>query len=257
MRTLDAQRALQAWERGQRRGVQGKALALLAAAVPELSWQQLAELPIGQRDALLCRLRQKTFGSEVYGSARCPRCQASLQFPVDLRNFDSAASLETPRAPEWLAAKGHKVLFRLPTSEDLAAVAEYCLDVGSAREMLIDRCVLQALHHGREVKPRELPEDLIERLGARMEELDPMAEQRLAIHCARCGHKWQVLLDIGHLMWNEIAAAAQRLLHEIHTLATAYGWTEEEVLKLSAVRRKFYILQIRPGKRKEPVKGRG
>jgi len=42
-------------------------------------------------------------------------------------------------------------------------------------------------------------------------------------------------------LWNEIDAWAYRTLQEVHTLAKAYGWSEEEILRLSAWRRHFYI----------------
>jgi hypothetical protein len=44
--------------------------------------------------------------------------------------------------------------------------------------------------------------------------------------------------------WNEIEAWACRVLHDVHTLAGAYGWSEREVLRLSPTRRQMYLEMV-------------
>ena len=67
---------------------------------------------------------------------------------------------------------------------------------------------------------------------------DPMADIHLALNCPSCEHKWEAPFDIVAFLWREISAAARRLLREVHTLASAYGWTETEILALSPARRR-------------------
>ncbi|HUD55174.1 MAG TPA: hypothetical protein VMR02_08095 [Terracidiphilus sp.] len=43
----------------------------------------------------------------------------------------------------------------------------------------------------------------------------------------------------------QIEARARRLLYEVHTLAAAYGWSEREILSLSAPRRALYLEMVR------------
>jgi hypothetical protein len=50
-----------------------------------------------------------------------------------------------------------------------------------------------------------------------------------------------VLFDAGSFFWSELGAWARRLLHEIHSLARAYGWSESEILTLSPARRQAYL----------------
>ena len=104
-----------------------------------------------------------------------------------------------------------------------------------------------ASHQGEAVSAAELPEEVVEALGARMEELDPLAWLSLAIDCARCGHQWLVLFDVAALLWAEIAGTAERLLHEVRSLALAYGWSEAEILAMSSARRRFYLQQAPAG----------
>ena len=243
MYPLTARRALDAWERGQRSDPQGQALALLSAVLPEVSREQLARLPVGQRDALLMRLRERTFGSQIKGFALCPKCGVRLEFGLDLKTYNVAGSLEHKVFPETFTADGYEIRFRVPDSVDLAYIAQFP-DVDTARMILLGRCILAAHKDGRPVGAHEIPDPVIEKLGERMEALDPLSYLSLAIECARCGHKWLSLMDIGSLLWQEVARSAERLLGDVHTLAISYGWSESEILAMSEARRRFYLDQI-------------
>jgi hypothetical protein len=61
------------------------------------------------------------------------------------------------------------------------------------------------------------------------------------VRCEACGHEGSAQLDAGELLWDEIDARAHALLGEVHQLARAYGWTESEILGLSAARRAAYL----------------
>ena len=50
--------------------------------------------------------------------------------------------------------------------------------------------------------------------------------------------------------WGEryrVTARAGALLHEVHRLASAYGWSETDVLAMSAMRRGVYLELARGG----------
>ena len=88
MRALSAAEILDVWERGADRHPAERALALLAAACPEWSDDQLLALSVGGRDALLLAAREHTFGGDLTGTARCPGCAELLEFSArtsDLR----------------------------------------------------------------------------------------------------------------------------------------------------------------------------
>lgn len=240
MRRFTAQTALEAWERGQGRDPVERPLALLAAALPEETSERLARLPLGRRDALLMRLRELSFGKSMKGFAQCPQCAARLEFPLDFSAYQLEDALEHAVPIQELAHDGYTVRFRVPDSRDLEAMSR-CPDVETARRLLVTRCVQEAVHEGQEVAPATLPEPVLVALGERMETLDPLAYLPLAIDCARCGHAWEVLLDIGALLWKEISTGAERLLEEVQILAQVYGWSESEILAMSEARRRFYL----------------
>jgi hypothetical protein len=83
-------------------------------------------------------------------------------------------------------------------------------------------------------------EDL-DQIGQSLARADPLAETRLALRCPVCESQWEENLDIVSFLWREIEARARRLLFEIHTLASAYGWAEADILSLSEHRRALYF----------------
>ncbi len=247
MHALTAQEALAAWERGQRLDPLGRSLAFLSVALPAVERLRILQLPVGQRDALLLRLRFRTFGPGLRGSVNCPSCNVPLEFAVDLRSYDAIGHLQREIGARELVVEPYRVVFRLPNSEDFSAIAEGCVDAESGREVLLDRCLLHAFEGNQEIAPQQLPAEVLAQVAAEMESLDPLAELPLAIDCGRCDHSSLVLFDIGQFLWHDIAASARSLLEEVHALATAYGWGEEQILNLSGARRRFYIEKIPAG----------
>src|SRR4030067_663874 len=80
MHLLTVSDVLSVWERGQGLHPVDRALLLLAAAQPGTPWEQLARLPVGQRDARLLALHERTFGPRLASYAECPRCGERLEF---------------------------------------------------------------------------------------------------------------------------------------------------------------------------------
>jgi len=240
MRPLTAYDLLRVWEVGEDQHPLDRALALLATACPELTRDELAALSIGQRDARLLTLRERTSGPNLNGFVECPRCAERLEFDVAVADLRVAEAPDMREEAWEMVTGGLALRFRLPNSGDLAAVLD-CQDPSAARNLLAQRCVLEASRDGVPVAASELPADAISGLAQRMSECDPQAEVLLDLSCPTCAHAWQALFDIVTFFWAELAAQAKRLLREVHALARAYGWSEADVLDMSARRRRFYL----------------
>ena len=74
-----------------------------------------------------------------------------------------------------------------------------------------------------------------------IERLDPAAPVTFELACPACGDEWSAPLDVGEALWRELQRAAERSLTDIDALARAYGWTEDEVMGLSPIRRAAYL----------------
>ncbi|MEL7046258.1 MAG: phage baseplate protein, partial [Pseudomonadota bacterium] len=79
---------------------------------------------------------------------------------------------------------------------------------------------------------------------ADMEWADPQGNVELDITCPSCAEQWQSPFDIVAYLWSELEAWGQRLLGDIHALASAYGWTEAEVLAVTPWRRRQYLERL-------------
>ena len=237
MRALLATELLKVWERGGAETPARRAIILLEAVCDEV--QEVPQFTIGRRDELLLTLREKTFGRRLCLLATCPHCVAPLETELDISALRVAPPAET-RAELFLSADGHEIQFHLLNSADLAGLVASDDDAASQLRLL-KQCVLSAKHEGREIPTEKLPPNLVTLLAEKMAQADPQAEMQFAFRCPACDHTWQELFDIVSFFWAEINACALRLLREVHVLAAAYGWGEQEILRLSPQRRNAYL----------------
>jgi hypothetical protein len=247
MAALSATTLLDIWETGQGRHAIDRALAILAAAWPDRDVEELASLPVGQRDARLLTVYEDTFGPQLEGLASCPGCRSRLEFNLNAADIRLAPPEDQGEGAFGFTVEGFEVRYRLPNSFDLAAVAlqgDSSVPVESKRHLLVQRCVLQATYEGNEAAVIDLPETVLAAIVEQMAEHDPQAEVLLDLDCPDCGHKWQVLFDIVPFAWAKIAVRAQSLLNEVHVLARAYGWREADILGMSGARRRFYLDRV-------------
>jgi len=227
---------LTVWEAGRQQHELDRALTLLAAASPGITRAELASLSIGERDARLLQLRSLTLGSDAAAFAECPDCGEQIEFNIDTAAFAQPAEIVEPAE---VPINGSRVRFRQPNSRDLAAVTA-SRDAAEGMQRLLDACVI-------DIEPRDhpLPQDeLLAAVGEALLRHDPRAESSLALSCPACGHAWETLFDVATFFWQELAAIARRLLREIDVIARAYGWSEEDILKLSLQRRQSYLEMI-------------
>ncbi len=218
-----------------------RALTMLAVACKDATRDKLACLSIGQRDAYLLTLREQTFGAKLNGFIECPQCRERTEFTVNIA--DIRADSNSGEQAHKLSVEGFDLRFRLPNSLDLATIVN-CNDAAVARSLLIQRCLLQADQSSAMISSNELSEVAIARIIAYIAECDPQAEVLLNLECPACSHSWQAIFDIASFFWAEICAQAKRLLYEVHTLAMAYGWCENDILSMSIVRRQFYLEMV-------------
>jgi hypothetical protein len=241
MRTLSAGELLGVWELGLGQGLAGRALTLLAAAC-DAPPDTLASLTIGERDACLLALREWTFGSRISGIVTCPGCGQRIELTFDVAEVRADPPPDPERAAS-LVREGYDVRFRPPDSTDLAAAAGES-DPMRLRERFLGRCIVSAHHDGEPVSADRLPPEIVDAVAEGITKADPQADVELAVSCASCGHPWRLSFDIASFFWSEIDAWASRILREVHTLASAYRWTERDILALSPRRRQLYLEMV-------------
>jgi hypothetical protein len=241
MPALNSAALLTAWEEGVSQPLMQRALTLLATAWPERSVDEWARASIGERDGRLIRLREELFGSRLETTTVCPKCGEQLELTFNTQDIQ-VPMLAFPALLEEgvrMEAAGYEVTCRLPTSADLLEIAKSVATDG--RDALLKRCVRVARLGGEVVDPATLPDDVVSAVIAGMAQADPQAEVQIALACVACLHNWSLPFDILLYLWSEIEDWAQRLLLEVHALASAYGWSERDIVAMSPQRRRLYL----------------
>jgi predicted RNA-binding Zn-ribbon protein involved in translation (DUF1610 family) len=239
VRTFSDHEVLRVWESGLDEHPLDRALTVLSAALPDVGRSELAAMSVGRRDGHLMDVREANFGRRVSGVAECPQCGELLQWDLYLEDLRSTRN-DHEEGANRLVMVGYELVYRLPDSTDLAAVA-LGGDVAHGLDILLHRCVLEASKEGVRVEVGSLPEVVVAGLAAEMEARDPQAETLLDFECPECGLRWQALFDVMTFLWTELQARARDLLNDVHDLARAYGWSEKDILGMSAVRRRYYL----------------
>jgi len=242
MRAITASELLEIWEYGAGQASNQRALQLLEAAFPTTSREALAALSVGERDARMLMLREQLWGPEMVGFAVCPGCRERLELPLNAAEMLAAAGQAAPRELS-LSVDGYTTTFRLPTSQDMIA-ASRSADFDDARLVILERCLISARLGGEPIHANCLPEEVVAEIAQCMEEADPLANIQIRLSCPCCDHRWRAAFDIASFLWKEIEVWARRAVSDVHTLATAYGWSEREVLSLSPVRRQMYLEMV-------------
>lgn len=229
---------LQLWERAVPWAPHRRRRELLSSAGAQGGLSP-AQLSVGRANALLLRLHVAMFGSRIDCSATCPACGEALELEVDAGELLGLEppSLEGPAVfqdAEW------EVSFRLPTELDVEAIRNE-RDPHVARNLLLQRCVSECRRGAESVNILLAPPEVIARLGARMEELDPLAVIDFELKCGACGHGRSSSLEVDSILWARVDAWARRMLQEVHELARAYGWTERDIVAMSPWKRDVYL----------------
>jgi hypothetical protein len=240
MRLPSAEDMLDAWERCVPKGPVERGVILAGLAAPEAGEDVIAALPIGDRDRRLLDLRAAAFGPRLTGLLNCEACGEQLELELAVDDLCGAARAH---AHGLAVADGDYVVWlRLPDSHDLRAAAGVTAE--DAPGLLLRRCVTRVELDGAPIAVEALPPDVIRLADAALAEADPLADPRFALSCMQCGHACEVGFDTVAFLWAELDAWAARIQRDVHTLASAYGWSERDILRLGPARRGRYLRMI-------------
>lgn len=214
-------------------------------------------LLVADRQFLLLKLRQATFGERVEGTLACPWRDCGAKVSIDfsiadipvLRREQMSATYRLRLSPEAAleGADGERlrwITFRLPNGGDQEAVAPH-LGASSARALtlLLQRCVVGIEDAGGD------PAALVERLSPRarleierqMEARAPAVELDMDLRCPECGRSFTAPFNLQDFFFGELKTSRDLLYRQVHYLAYHYHWSEGEILDLPRDKRRGYI----------------
>ncbi|MBZ9935654.1 hypothetical protein LB518_05085 [Mesorhizobium sp. BR1-1-16] len=218
---------LDLWERGVGLDRWRRDDALLSATAPP-------PRRLGARNTALLSLRNAYFHGAWLMTCACPACDVAVEFEVDSAILaESLAGLEAA-ASGTVSCHGRLLTARPATIDDLRAAASTGT-IEAAGRMLLERCV------SGDIDVSTLDGAMLDQLGHELEALDPAAIIAFELVCPDCGHAWPAPIDIAETFWSEVRSHAERLFLDVDALARVYGWTEDQVLRLSPMRRAAYL----------------
>ena len=234
---------LRAWDGSLARSPAARPLTYLeclASNPPDRGWKHI---PIGLRDARLLDLQEQTFGSQLHCLSDCPSCRTTVEFSLPVQVLRRPVPAES--AVLEMQDQDTRVSFRLPDTSDLMEIDEAPDEVSAARQ-LFARCLVSASRaDGTPIPAHEIPDETVTRISEQMATADAQADVVVTLVCPECQHTWESPFDIALFFGIELHAWARRTLREIHELASAYGWSESEILHVSPSRRQAYLDMVR------------
>lgn len=221
-------------------------------ALTEIDTRLVRSLLASDRDYLMMRLREMTFGRKVDVILQCP--DVSCRKSMDITLFLDEMRIERQPLLERFftmdlscGAQGkerEQVEFRLPTGADQEALASVVhIDEQKAIHRLLARCVRRIGERTDidEAAIAALPESARSEIEARIQQLSPDLEIELQGVCPECQHAFSTPIDLPTFVTTEMRRNVRHLAREVHFVAWHYHWSEEEILALPRRKRLRYI----------------
>lgn len=183
-----------------------------------------------------------TFGDELVVDARCTHddCGEWLQFPLSMPAFVETAGDDDSiiHAPDDKT----RLRLRLPTGVDQLLWLEQ-RPVRTLFGSMAATLVLE-VNQGAPGPDFYVPEQWLSGLEALLEQHDPLTALQIDTVCACCGREFSIALDLERQILARFARLQQSLLEEVHMLASAYHWSERDIMDLTPVRRQWYLQKL-------------
>lgn len=201
--------------------------------ISPVSEEVARNLLIADRQYLLLKLREVTFGDQVRANIFCPwpDCgkRVAINFSINdipIRESEDKGPAYTMTLPPEIAGElreeDREITFRLPNGADQAAISPLLAE-NEARALakLLGRCIQRI---GRLTNPGE---DVIGRLcpAARlaieqqMETVAPKVEMTMDVNCHECGREFLAPFDLHRFFFGEMRTSGDLLYREVHYLA--------------------------------------
>lgn len=219
----------------------------------------IRQLLVADRDYLLLRLRQATFGDRIRADLFCPWAQCGERMSVDFsidelpvrESAEKGPVYEMMLSPMALADSagagdlgGGEVAFRLPTGADQEELSGLLAsDEPHALTLLLARCVERL--GGRPAPGANAMAALSglarAEIEAEMLRVAPMVQREIETTCAECHRTFTAPVNLRRFFFGELRTDNELLYKEVHYLAYHYHWSEAEIMAMTRTKRARYL----------------
>lgn len=226
-------------------------------SISPLSEEVARRLLVADRQFLLLKLREATFGDRVDATIACPWPDCGERIDIDFSIGDIPVRESAQKGPLYTMTLSpeaavvdeegetqQEVAFRLPTGADQELVSPLLYEnEAKALSMLLDRCVQRigaATGPGMALIDQLSPRARLE-IEQQMEAVAPQVELTLEAVCPECGRQFAVPFDLQSFFFGELRLSRDLLYREVHYLAYHYHWSEREIMEMPREKRRKYI----------------
>lgn len=209
--------------------------------------EQVWNWPLPVRMQALLAIAAASAGRQLPLQLNCsqPACGEFLELELDLADLAELAGAGVSGGFACRPAGAAEVSMRLPTGDDQRrwlATAPEDLDPRSLAARLVVAIDGQAAAD--DWKP---PAEWLPAMSAELERHDRLMDPQLQATCPSCGADVGVTFDVETTLLDLLAGIQRRLLEQIHCLASAYHWSEAEIIALPPHRRRYYLARLEDG----------
>jgi hypothetical protein len=192
-------------------------------------------LSVGDRQFLIRELAAHIHANSVWLNIACGRCAEKMD--VSFRYADLPVKNATGTFPEFTLQLDKKTLrVRVPNGADQEAIAELS-EAEQALHMLLQR-IVRPVGKGRALF--NLDTTAAAAIENAVETVAPELGTTLVAPCPHCAAENHVTVDL----YAFVGKLCRELVADVHQIASAYHWTEQDILALPQQRRKHYLALI-------------
>jgi len=226
-------------------------------SIEPVSEEVARNLLVADRQYLILKFREITFGADVRFTVSCPwpDCGEPVDLEFSTRNVSIKESRDKgPFYSMELSGKAayesdngkhyRKIVFRLPNGSDQETVSPLLYEnEAGALTTLLERCI-------QDIGPvKNPPGEMIHKLSplARMEiekqmtAVAPYVDLDIQSDCPECQRRFTVPFDLQDFFFGELRTSIDLLYRQVHYLAYHYHWSEHEIMEMTREKRHKYI----------------
>lgn len=191
------------------------------------------QLTTADRDRLLAGIYMYTYGTCIESTIHCRNCQEPVEIDFSLEKlithlYSNTGTVKLEKDADGVFKLANGTRFRLPNGQDECEVID--LPPDEAEHILLDRCIIDDNSN----KSRESAQKI-------MKQVAPVLDLDLPAKCPGCQTRQKVHFDIQYFLLTTILQEQKHFTMEVHRLASAYGWSLNEILQLSRRLRKAFV----------------
>jgi hypothetical protein len=203
---------------------------------------QVRSWTIAQRLQGVLAIAFATTGARISAVTSCTAadCREEIEIELGLDGFANDA----PPTITWQTHDGHQVQSRLPNGDDQDGWYQQSRSTGSVDERWFAARLVTSIDGVAPPAEFAMPVQWLDGVAAACAEIDQLTDLTVGVSCPVCEASLAVALDLESLLLVGLERQQRRLVEEVHHLASAYHWAEDDIVNLPAWRRARYLARL-------------